>query len=110
MPEIPFKMFTVVAPDGWEDVTDSLEIEGPPFTLARADGVGALQFSIATYSGGERPDPSPDDLLEMVEGFGQSRRSVRRGTSSRGRGHSEWRLAASWRMAISCGRGTCRMG
>jgi hypothetical protein len=73
MPEIQFKAFTVVAPDGWEDVTDSLEIADPPITLARTDGVGALQFSVATYSSGTRPDPSTDDLLGMIEEFGRSR-------------------------------------
>jgi hypothetical protein len=73
MPEMRFPTFTVLIPEGWEDVTDSLDIEDPPITLARADGVGALQFSIASYSSGERPDPSPNDLLEMVEEFGQSR-------------------------------------
>jgi hypothetical protein len=73
MPVIHFAAFTVVAPAGWEDVTDSLEIEDPPITLARADGVGALQFSIAVYSRGERPDPSPDELLGMVVEFGKSR-------------------------------------
>ena len=70
---VRFAAFTVLVPDGWEDVTDSLDIEDPPITLARDDGVGALQFSIATYSRGEWPDPSPDDLLGMVEEFGRSR-------------------------------------
>jgi hypothetical protein len=73
MPEIRFAAFTVAAPDGWEDITGSLGLENPPITLARTGGVGALQFSIAIYSGGERPDPSPEELLEMVHEFGQSR-------------------------------------
>jgi hypothetical protein len=73
MAVIQFKTFTVVAPDGWEDVTDTLEFEAPPITLARNDGVGALQFSIAVYSHGERPDPAPEDLLGMLEEFGQAR-------------------------------------
>jgi hypothetical protein len=73
MPVVQFAAFSVVVPDGWEDITESLDIEDPPITFARPDGVGALQFSIAAYSSGERPDPSPEDLLGMVEEFGQSR-------------------------------------
>jgi hypothetical protein len=73
MPVLQFTAFTILAPDGWEDVTHSLDIDDPPITLARSDGVGALQFSIAVYSCGERPDPSPNELLGMVEELGQSR-------------------------------------
>jgi hypothetical protein len=73
MPLIRFPSFTVQAPDGWQDITDSVEADDAPFTLARADGVGALQFSVALHTGGERPGPSPQQLLEMVEEFGQSR-------------------------------------
>lgn len=74
MPTIRFPAFAIVAPDGWEDITDSLEVEDPPITLARAAGPGVLQFSTAVYCGGKRPDPSPDRLLEMLEEFGESRR------------------------------------
>ena len=55
-------------PGGWNEVTD-LE-DGAPFTLAKPDGVGALQFSPAVYKGGRVPSPSVDDLLEMVTEFG----------------------------------------
>jgi len=73
MPSLRFWAFVVTAPDAWEDVTESIETEDRPITLARAEGVGALQFSIASYSTGVQPDPSPDQLLEMVQEFGQTR-------------------------------------
>jgi len=73
MHRIVFDSFSVVAPPGWDDYTDSAETDDPPFTLARDDGVGALQFSIGLYSRGRVPDPSPTDLWEMVESFGRTR-------------------------------------
>lgn len=45
---------TLSLPDGWRDVTEELPAGAPP-TLAREAGVGALQFSVAWYEGGEHP-------------------------------------------------------
>jgi hypothetical protein len=73
MPTIRFPVFSVVAPPGWVDITDSLEHMETPPTLARGDGIGALQFLTAIYSHGERPDPSLDQLLVMLQEFGESR-------------------------------------
>jgi hypothetical protein len=73
MPRIAVDSFSVDAPRGWEDVTASLEADDPPFTLARGDGVGALQFSIALCMKGPVPDPSTDDLLLMVSSFAEAR-------------------------------------
>ena len=70
---IDFDSFSVVISDGWGDITDSVEADDPPYTLAHRDGVGALQFSIALYTGGTIPDPSLDDLSEMVVSFGEDR-------------------------------------
>jgi hypothetical protein len=70
MPRIDFDMFSVTVPYGWEDITDAVEGDDPPYTLAHVDGVGALQFSIALFKGGQIPDPAPADLLAMVEEFG----------------------------------------
>lgn len=50
---------------GWVDVTSDLP-EGSPPTLARPTGVGALQFSVARYSGGKHPHVSLADLQEML--------------------------------------------
>src|SRR5262245_2730344 len=58
---------------GWEAITDTLEDEPRPWTLARPDGGGALQFSTARYKGGPVPNPSLSDLLEMVRDFGGER-------------------------------------
>lgn len=61
----------VEAPADWCDTTDGLRGPHHPFTLTKCeDGVGALQFSIAAYRGGPLPNPTPSDLLEMVEEFG----------------------------------------
>ena len=72
MPRVTFDKFAVDVPQGWIDVTDSLEMTDSPHTLARPDGVGALQFSIALYQSGPEPNPSPEVLREMVEEFGAS--------------------------------------
>ena len=72
MPRVAFDSFSVDAPHGWEDITDSVEADSPPFTLARSDGVGALQFSIALYMSGRVPDPSLDDLAARLKSFGQA--------------------------------------
>jgi hypothetical protein len=64
--------FTVSVPDDWRDVTDSLEREDCPFTLAVPnDGVGALQFSPAIYQGGQIPSPTIDDLNTMLTEFAE---------------------------------------
>lgn len=67
MPRIVSSPCHVDVPDGWEDITESV------WTLARPDGVGALQFSVALYSDGEPPNPSLEQLLEMVEDFAKTR-------------------------------------
>jgi hypothetical protein len=69
MLRVEFDVFAVDVPRGWTDVTGTVKADNPPFTLARGDGVGALQFSIALYKGGPAPDSSPSDLGVMVERF-----------------------------------------
>lgn len=73
MQRIVSDSFAVQVPNGWGDITDSVESESPPFTLARPDGVGALQFSIATFKSGPTPNPTPTVLLDMLVNFGHSR-------------------------------------
>jgi len=73
MPRIAFDSFSVVTPPGWEDIAAPVEADEPPFTLARGDGFGALQFSIALYLSGPVPDPSPNDLSAMVTTFAVAR-------------------------------------
>jgi hypothetical protein len=64
--------FTIESVDGWCDVTHELEIPDPPWTLARADGVGAFQFSIARYARGAIPSASPDVMLSLLRDFASS--------------------------------------
>ncbi|MBX3191225.1 MAG: hypothetical protein KF819_29780 [Labilithrix sp.] len=59
---------TVLEPDDWFDITDELP-EGTPVTLARRDGVGALQFSFARYRAGARPNVVREDLEELMTEF-----------------------------------------
>src|SRR5262245_43965882 len=62
----------VTAPPPWVEITEEVQAEDVPYTLARGtDGVGALQFSTALYSHGPVPSPSLEVLLEMVEEFGR---------------------------------------
>jgi hypothetical protein len=64
--------FNIRCADGWHDITHEVEAVDPPWTLAKADGVGALQFSIATYVSGSIPNPSSQDLLALLREFADS--------------------------------------
>ncbi len=74
MPRLQFDLFTVNAPDGWQDISQSVDATNRPSTLARVNGVGALQFSVGLYLSGDIPNPSPQDLLTMVEYFAKARK------------------------------------
>ena len=52
------------APTAWDDITSSVE-EGTP-TVAKSDGVGALQFSVARYSAGQRPTYDESSLRSLI--------------------------------------------
>lgn len=73
MLRVDFGPCALQVPSGWEDITGIVEADNPPYTLAHRDGVGALQFSIALYKSGEVPDPTVNQLREMVEKFGHER-------------------------------------
>jgi hypothetical protein len=62
---------TVEAVGDWLDVTADLP-EGSPFSLARPDGVGILQFSMAHYEKGTYPDIALPALREMIIEFGET--------------------------------------
>jgi len=62
---------SVILPDGWFDVTHDLP-EGSPYTLGKADGLGALQFSMAKYRSGTRPRITVQELRGLLYEFGQS--------------------------------------
>ena len=70
MPRYKLDGVTLEAEAGWVDVTEN----GEPLTMTRGEeGLGALQFSLAIYKGGEVPNPAPQDLLAMVRDFGVQR-------------------------------------
>jgi len=58
--------------DGRFDITDTLEADSP-FTLAREDGIGAFQLSLARFSSGAVPNATAEDLRGMLESFGSKR-------------------------------------
>jgi hypothetical protein len=64
--------FTVECAGGWRDVTRELEVTDPPWTLARPDGVGVFQFSVAHYQRGAVPNASSDVLLSLLRDFASS--------------------------------------
>ena len=49
----------------WLDVTHELE-ESAPFTLAKPNGFGVLQFSTAFYVGGALPEVGLHSLSEKI--------------------------------------------
>lgn len=53
---------------GWFDITADLEPGSPP-TLAKADGIGALQFSFAEYAGGKEPRITTTTLKSLLRDF-----------------------------------------
>ena len=63
----------VTAARGWLDITHDIKGEGVPFTLAREDGVGALQFSTAAYHAGQLPRVTVNTLRELLLDFALSR-------------------------------------
>lgn len=56
--------------DSWRDISETLDA-GSPFTLAKEDGIGALQFSPAVYHSGKDPKITLNDLVELVIEFGR---------------------------------------
>jgi hypothetical protein len=72
MPRAKFPDFSVDLPFGWGDITAELDNDDPPATVARGDGVGALQFSIALYESGPRPTGDVKELQELLDGFAET--------------------------------------
>lgn len=69
MVQAKFPNFSVVLPPRWGDITADLEVDNPPATVVRDDGVGALQFSIALYVSGPRPRGDVEELQELLDAF-----------------------------------------
>ena len=65
-----FDGFSLEPPREWENVTE----EGSStFSFSKADGVGALQFSVGLYQRGVDPEVSINDLREMILDFSSKR-------------------------------------
>ena len=73
MPRAEFSNFAVELPPGWGDITADVEAQDPPATVARDDGVGALQFSIALHVSGPRPRGDVAELQTLLDEFAESR-------------------------------------
>lgn len=71
--QLEFGGIIVSVPESWQDISDQTETSDTVFTLAKDDGHGALQFSIALYKNGPIPNPSLADLMTMVCGVGEKR-------------------------------------
>ncbi len=68
---VQFASVTLVLPDGWFDITDEL-VGGAPPTLAKANGIGALQFSVARYESGPEPLVQMADLRHLLQEFSEN--------------------------------------
>jgi hypothetical protein len=64
-------LYISILPD-WKDITDTLDDENAPFTLAKETGVGAFQFSTAEYRGGKHPQITMEDLHQLRSSFARS--------------------------------------
>src|SRR5687768_3367390 len=69
MKEIAFPQFRVQAPDHWFDVTNEVEGDAPPATLAAEEGLGALQFSVAELPVEKAQSMSATDLRALLAEF-----------------------------------------
>lgn len=63
----------ITTPVQWLDITDEIGEANPPFTLAKQDGAGVIQFSIAEYRSGKLPNVTLEALHELMADFAQSR-------------------------------------
>ncbi len=67
-----FANVLIELPADWVDVGDDMPEDAPP-TLARVDGVGVLQFSVARYRSGANPNIHEDDLDALLREFAKKR-------------------------------------
>ena len=68
------KKLKIWLPDNWANISD--QNPDGPLTMCWDDATasGALQLSVAEYSGGKEPRPSEADLIKQATDFGQRRR------------------------------------
>lgn len=65
---VDFAGLSLVLPSGWLDISNDLPPNTPP-TLARKDGVGALQFSVGHFDSGAHPYITENELRQLFEEF-----------------------------------------
>jgi hypothetical protein len=63
---VDFYGLTFDLPAGWLDITEDLGNGAPP-TLAKPQGVGVIQFSIARYRSGDDPKITISDLRGFLD-------------------------------------------
>jgi hypothetical protein len=65
---IRFAGVNLHAPPTWQDITADLPPRSP-WTLAKADGVGVVQFTVARYRSGPEPQIGAPELRVMLDEF-----------------------------------------
>lgn len=63
-------------PNDWVDITESLP-RGTPPTLAKPEGIGVVQFTVAKYSGGNTPKITIETLDGFIDEFFESKQLQR---------------------------------
>ena len=66
--DLEFYGIALRLPSDWRDITDDLP-DGSPPTLAKPNGLGAIQFSIARHQGGEAAHIDRAALQGLLEDF-----------------------------------------
>lgn len=85
---VTFAGLHIALPTDWDDITTELPSDTPP-TLARCNGVGALQFSVAKYVSGPVPDIDATELRGFLTDLG-SRRGLSISSLSAGVGRNRF--------------------
>jgi len=65
------KRLQVTLPQGWSDYSEENE-GGPTYLRDASENPGPLQISWAEHTGGEMPQPTTDDLIQMGRELGRS--------------------------------------
>lgn len=85
---------TLVLPTGWLDITNDLPRGSAP-TIAKEDGVGVIQFSVARYRSGVEPHLDVAALREMLDEFGDHHRLGKPVSYEEGQGYGGNRFVAA---------------
>lgn len=74
MPRVNFDSFSVEAGEGWQDVTQELNMDNAPLTLAKTTGAGMLQFSVNVKKGIESSlQADPEVMLNHIYNWAKER-------------------------------------